>query len=266
MNDSLIPFVLTSRHNIPHLRHIEDFPNLQVMCVDDPHTRPFALWLNHTNQLAFGGGKNMGMPLWVMLDCGILSGAIIGFCAPRDALSPTELTRIGVDSTYKGLVPLSEYCACPTLAPHTVSGFSLQSQRPRQGLARRTKALAMLIYGAQHQIGVTQFDNPAIRVHASFGLLRIAMHRPAIHTHAHNTFVYHARMPPADTLHRMARGELAQAPYTSPREERWSFDPGDESHHRRLAEMIAEGRHVWLIPPAWHRDEHGSIHMDLLIS
>ncbi len=264
---SLVPFALTSSHNRPHLAHLESFPELRVLCVDDPATRPFALLLNHTNQLAFGGGKNMGMPLWVMLDCGILSSAIVGFAAPPNTLTKEERTRIGLPQNYAhDLAPLSEYCACPTVAPDTVSGFSLQSQRTGQGLARRTKALAMLLYGARKQVGVTQFDNAAIRVHASFGPLRLAIHRPCIHTHAEKSFVYHAILPPEEILLQMAHGTLTQAPYTLPDGDMWRFDPMDESHHERASTLLEQGSRLWLVPPAWTQDAQGRITLDILMA
>lgn len=265
MDTALTPFVLTSAHNLPHLQHLAHFPDAIVMLIDDPLTRQFALLLNHTNQLAFGGGKNMGMPLWVMLDCGILSSAIVGFATPCSQLSAAERARLGVPDDYHGWVPLSEYCACPTLTPGCVSGFSLQCQRPGYGIARRTKAMAMLLYGARTQVGVTQFDNPAIRVHASLGPLRIIIHRPAIHTHADHSFVYHATLPSPDVLCNIARGELSRAPCALPAGERWTFHPGREEHHARLARLLGASYTVWITPPAWHRDPEGVVHLDLCI-
>lgn len=254
----LSPFLLTASHQLPHLHHLDAFADeLHVFLVHEPATRPFAQLLNHTNQLAFGGDTNMGMPLWVMLDCGILSSAIVGFGAPRHTLDPDTLARLGVPADYPDhlLVPLSEYCACPTVKPGCVSGFSLQSQLPGHALGLRTKALAMLFYGASSQVGVTQFDNPAIRVHARFGPMKILVHRPVIHTHAHKSFVYELDLPTATTLEAMARDpHHAIAPPPPPSSHDWSFDPDDETHHQRLAALLDRGEEVFITQPGWEKD------------
>lgn len=253
----LSPFILGASHHLPHLRHLDAFcdDGLHTFLLHKPSTRPFARLLNHTNQLAFGGDTNMGMPLWVMLDCGILSSAIIGFGAYQDDLDDATLARLGVPHDYPDdlLVPLSEYCACPTLRPGCVSGFSLQSQLPGHALGLRTKALAMLFYGATSQVGVTQFDNPAIRVHARFGPMKLLVHRPVVHTHSPKSFVYEIELPPPHTLEAMAR-DPRHAPTSRALHHDWSFDPANEAHHQRLGELLQRGQEVCITQPGWQRD------------
>jgi hypothetical protein len=257
----LIPFVLTARQNLPLLsiegHDLGEHP-LEYFFVDDADSAPFGKILNYTNQLAFGGDTNMGMPLWVLLDCGILSSAVIGFGVPFEDADDDLKQLLQVPEDYRGLLPVSEYCACPTLEPGCVSGFSLQSQVTGQGIATRTKALAMLLYGASKQVGVTQFDNAAIRVHSRFGPMRITVHRPSLHTHASNSFVYKLSLPDRERLAALARGVFDEvAPETLPEGERWMFDPAKESDHARLRALVTDGRNVWIVPPGWEGVEDG---------
>lgn len=256
----LVPFVLTARQNLPLLSidgHELGEHALQYFFVDEAESATFGQILNFTNQLAFGGDTNMGMPLWVLLDCGILSSAVIGFGVSFEHADEALKERLQIPEGYTGLLPVSEYCACPTLEPGCVSGFSLQSQVTGQGIATRTKALAMLLYGARRQVGVTQFDNAAIRVHSRFGPMRITIHRPSLHTHASNSFVYKLSLPSPSRLAALARGEFDEVDgvdaVTLPVGERWMFDPSNESDHQRLRELVLAEEKVWIVPPGWER-------------
>lgn len=251
----VIPFVVTVRPNLSHLRLDLDWgAPMQVIDAADPARRDFCMLMNHTNHLAFGG-DGMGMPLWVLLDCGILPSAVVGYALPRARVSEALWQQVSDDrtrDTYDDpLVPLAEYCACPTLEPHCVSGFSLQSQLTRQGLGTRTKALAMLVYGARAVVGVTQFTNPSIRAHARFGPLELLVHRPVVHTHAANSFTYRLELPADEVLLAMARGELERVDVSAPDGEPWAFNPASEDDHARLKDVMSAGARVWIEPPGW---------------
>lgn len=264
----LVPFVFTAQQNLERLR-LEGLEPVtgrapEIHLVDEASSADFGLLLNHTNQLAFGGETNMGMPLWVLLDCGVLPAAVVGLAAPRDQVDGELAARIGVDPGYEGLVPISEYCACPTLEPACVSGFSLQTQTPGRGIATRTKALALLVFGSRAQIGVTQFDNPAIRVHARFGPMRLTVHRPSVHTHARNSFAYRIELSGREDLMALARGSFEAVRHEVPSGQRWSFDPGREDDHARLREHVLAGDAVWVVAPGWRRQGQGC-RLDLVI-
>ena len=75
---------------------------------------PFCLAMNRANCLAYDGTATpgttrgaLGMPLWVMLDCCLLTSVMVGFSAPADALPGSlratldpegELEHIGIVS------------------------------------------------------------------------------------------------------------------------------------------------------------------------
>jgi hypothetical protein len=255
---NLKPYVLTMGDNVDRL-HL-DLPigsPIEVYRVEDEENAEFCSILNRGNQAAFGGPNDMGMPLWVMLDCAILPSAMIGFMLPRDFVSDEIIDRLEVDDDYDGYVPISEYCACPTVEPSTVSGFSLHSHVPGRGVATRTKALGLLVLGAQRQIGVTQFDNPAIRVHVRFGPLEIKIHRPIVHTHPEDSFVYSLDVPTTEELIEIARGESEFGAGERPPGQRWTFLHDDELAHGRLRQHLLDGGRAWVIPPGWRATEQG---------
>ena len=172
----------------------------------DPAALPFFHLVNAGNQLAYGG---LGMPAWVQLDCCTLPSAMIGLAAPRDRLPEALLRdliaqverRFGADAAdaarrWPGPVPVSEYCATPTWTPGTVVGFSLYALLPGMGLGARTKALALTGYGCDHQIGLAQYDNRAVRAHAALGPLELLHPRAWPHDHPDRTFVYRLTIDP----------------------------------------------------------------------
>ncbi len=265
LEDQLVPYVLTPRRNIPYLDLDVDVGHeLETLYFDDSANAEFCELINRSNQDAFGGRESMGMPRWVMLDCAILPSAIIGFMLPVEDTPDEVLSKLDVDDDYQGYVPVSEYCGCPTVEKDCVSGFSLHSQLVGHGIATRTKALALAVYGARSQIGVTQFYNPAIRVHVRFGAMEMLMHRPAVHTYPEDSFVYRLELPAKRTLVNMARGADVFGESEVPDGVRWEFDPDNEMMQGRLAGHLEDDGRVWLIPPGWRATDDGcELHMVL---
>lgn len=261
----LQPYVLTTRRNRSHLDLDVDAGHpIEVLTIENEANTEFCELLNTSNQEAFGGRQDMGMPLWVLLDCAVLPSAVVGFMLPREHTPDDIIDKLDVDDDYQGPVPVSEYCGCPTVEASTVSGFSLHSQLKGQGIATRTKALAMAVYGARAQIGVTQFYNPAIRVHVRFGAMEVLTHRPAVHTHPEDSFVYRVQLPGKKVLVNMARGADVFGQSDRPEGVRWQFDPDNEMQQGRLSSHLQDGGRVWLIPPGWRATEEGcELHMVL---
>ena len=208
--------------------------------------------LNIGNALAYGG--EMGMPEWVMLDCGLLPTTFMGLCrraadlAPRaraslnERLARLEATlpesraraerRLGVprgplrDDEW---VPVAEFCALPTLTPGQVMGYSLFSLE--RGLGVRAKALGLALHGAlgaRAQLGVAQYSNTAaLRAHLRFGPLELLDPLTPLHTRAGETFIYRLALPPEDALIDMAAGSRLRytphepSPLGALIEERW---------------------------------------------
>lgn len=259
INECLVPYVLTFGDNAQHLNLDLDLDEeIVLLDVADEENAEFCAILNRSNQLAFGGPKDMGMPMWVMLDCAILPTAMIGFMLDSEDVPDDLWELLDLDDDYEGWVPISEYCAALSVEPGCVSGFSLHSHLSRMGIATRTKSLALAVLKATSQIGVTQFTNPAIRVHAKFGPMEILLHRPSVHTHATDSFVYRIELPALETLEELAcetdeEFGVAERPEGVP----WSFDPADEKAHVRLRTHLSDGGRAWIVSPGWRGTTEG---------
>ena len=180
----------------------------------------FAYLLNIGNGLAYHDG--MGMPEWVLLDCGLLPGLFVGLCRKAkdlssdirqvldQALVARALARqpkrvhveqiLGIDDGAlkdDELVPVSEFCAIPTLTGKEVVGYSLFSLEPRLGYLTKALGLSVLQCLRYHwQIGVVQWDNPrALKTHLKFGELEILDPLTSIHSRAGDTIIYRLRIP-----------------------------------------------------------------------
>jgi hypothetical protein len=178
---------------------------------------------NYLNGLSFGG-KEMGMPNWVMWDLAVLPSALLVIAtenrnrfnelvqkltddlnslkanvtdekqvnkqrALERALDQAlELSRhAGTD--YTGPMPVAGYCASPTPVDGHWIGWSLCSLEIGRNLGTVAKGIGLAIYNTTVLNGVTQYGHRSIGVHTQFGLTRI--HAPLLEGHtAPHTFVY----------------------------------------------------------------------------
>lgn len=218
---------------------------------------PFCLAMNRANCLAYDGTATpgttrgaLGMPLWVMLDCCLLTSVMVGFSAPAQALPPDLRATLDPGGALDH-IGISEYIALPSTAPGRVVGVSLFSLARGQGLGHRSKALGLLALGATHLTGVAQYDNVAVRLHLAFGPLRIVTPRAQVHSRPERTFVYETELPPASDLLAMAQGEAVQVPHLAA--ERW-MNPADVD---AIAAIVREPGD-WAIVDA-RREQGGAI-------
>jgi hypothetical protein len=216
---------------------------------------PFLELLGIANQTAFGA---LGMPGWVQLDCATLPSFFCGFAVPRTSLpeevgaallaTAPERTAAALDAS--AWVPVSGFCAARSADPTRIVAFSLFAVLARRSLGLRSKALGLLLHGAPHQIGVTQYDNSAVRIHSTFGPLRILSATAPGHTHPRASFVYEVEVPAAETLLRWALGGRPPRPSGSLPKESVPLD-GDVS--ARVAALLTENGGAWILPPGHAR-------------
>ncbi len=213
---TLRPFLLGSAHTAGPLVERCPLPDTIFVEVMAAGSQNFSRLVNAGNARAFAP---LSMPAWVQLDCCMLPTAMAGFCAPRatvdDALFSDLRARVeksfGAQAAddlarYDGWVPLSEYTSLPSVIPDTVVGFSLFALVPHLRLGVRTKALGLACTGARFQIGMTQYDNSAVRTHAMFGPLEILEPRALAHSTPLDTFVYRVALD-GERLRSLCRGE-----------------------------------------------------------
>ena len=173
---------------------------------------------NVLNATAFGA-KGIPLQNWVMIDLGLLPSGFLLITLPREdveramtdpARSPHERERLAevlpavlaeADRLgHEGPIPVAGYCAAPTPDRAAWVGWSLCSAIP--GLGTVAKGLGLLAYGARTLTGVTQFYDPALRVHRKFGPMRLLaavldLH-PVRHTMAYRTEVFGPEGPYRD--------------------------------------------------------------------
>lgn len=253
----LRPYVLGRPELVGPLAAVDGLGSIEHL---DPLAREsacFARLLNAANGLAFGA---LGMPLWVQLDCATLPSAFHGFAVPRDALGdalwaaleaeyarvrPEERSRADLEG-YDGLVPISGFCAVRTPDAETIVAFSLFSIVRGLGLGVRTKALGLLAHGAGRQIGATQYDNAALRVHTAFGALEILAPRAHGHARPDRSFVYRLPVPDAAVLReRIADGRRDRSGAAAGDVD----EPIDADIAERLTVRMAQGGALWITPP-----------------
>lgn len=258
LQDVLVPYILTFSRNASRLNTDLDLhDDIVVLQIEDEANTEFCRLQTYANQLTFGGIKSRSVPAWVSLDCAIMPTAVTGFMLSADD-TPDELwDLLEIDDDYDGWVPVSQYCAALTVEPGCVSGFSLHSYISNQGIATRTKALALAVLDAKAQVGVAQFHDPTIRVHTRFGPIEVLVHRPIIHAHTDDTFLYRLLLPELRVLEQMAREVVEFGDRRRPEGIPWTFDPSDERAHVRLRTHLSSGGRAWIVSPGWRGTSEG---------
>jgi hypothetical protein len=246
---------------------LRDAPLEDVVCFDplDPADQRFFRLVTVGNSLAYGP---MAMPLWVQLDCCTLPAAMFGFALPRSAVPDELWERLvqrfddlfgfqlrGAIREHVGYVPVSEYCALPSPDGVSVVGVSLYSLLPGRGLAVRTKAFGLACLGAQRQIGVTQYDNPAVATHTALAPLRIVAPRAVNHTDPDRSFVYELTVPSAPRLASFATGATPGS-YPAAPPEGATVVPLDGSTAAIVTDLLAGNPDLRIVAPG-HASNNG---------
>lgn len=190
--DGFVPFAFGAADNLAHLRPTPLGAPLRLLPADGPAALSFHQQLSALNAAAFGG---MGMPAWVQLDLGALPSAFIGWALPGHRLPPELALRLGASPD--DLVPVAETLAVPTLVPGRVMSCSMASVWPGRHLGLAAKLLGLAALGATEALGVTQYDNPALRSHTRLGDLEVVEPTLAFHSRPDVSFLYRLRITPA---------------------------------------------------------------------
>jgi hypothetical protein len=203
---------------------------------------------NVLNATAFGA-KGIPLQNWVMIDLGLLPSGFVLITLPRaqaehamvDVARPerererisavlpavlAEADRLG----HEGPIPVAGYCASPTPDRAAWVGWSLCSAIP--GLGTVAKGLGLLAYGAHTLTGVTQFYDPALRVHRKFGPMRLLAAVLDLHP-VRNTMAY--------------RTEVFGVEPLEPVEPTLLLDPRDVEAQWALQRRLDAGTHEYFI-------------------
>jgi len=184
-NDTILqraePFLVATPTNVEHLDRAPFGLTIPGGNIVDPtrlDAKPFLDRLTALDGLTFGP-EGMPMPRWIFYSGAEIPGAIFGFGFRAEHLPPDARERMAPDDEPGALVPMSMYIAVPALPPHRWFGHNLASISPvfpdlnLHGLASITKAVALKTFRCHQQLGATQWDSPALHIHARFGMLEL---------------------------------------------------------------------------------------------
>ncbi len=182
-------YVLGSKDNLPGFC-MNPF-DLEVHHVD-PLVRSNGVFFDLINQLdgLSYGSKKMAAEKWVALDCAMLPSAIVGLAKRVCDVDDEMREKFDIPGNYKGLVPLTEYCAIPAIKDGVWIVHTLGSVDKGKGLGLATKILALKIYQAQRIRVVAQYDNVSLRIHSRISDLKLVTALTPAHTLANSTFIY----------------------------------------------------------------------------
>lgn len=246
------PFAFGARANLEQL-HPEPFgAKLRMLAADDPSWLNMHQLINRMNGVAYGS-KDMGMPAWVQIDCGVLPSAFVGFGRDAGDLPERLQWQMGLSGD-EGFVPVAEAISIPTIHAGLWTSFSMCTVLGGHGLGYASKLLSLRAYGARHTLGVAQYDNFSLRIHTRFGALEITEPLVRYHTCPDNTFVYRLDLRGGFVLDRLERGEVV----TDDREPTFWLDAVDTERMAEMAARVRAGTHrYWLLPPGAERYDGG---------
>ena len=248
----LRPYIVATRDNRAAF-DLSPF-GLQVAaehCIDPLRmaAAPFLDLLTRVDEVTFGP-EGMPMPRWVFFDGAELPGGIVGFGAPADSLSAADRKILSVRDDYAGLVPFSMFIAIPTFEPgvwmaHNLSSVaSVLPQANLRGLGSLTKAIGLKVFRASAQVGATQWNSFALKVHVRLGPLALLTAWTPAHSEPW-TLTYRAQIND-QTLRNLARDPTGQVVF--PRAELW-LDSDDHAQMQQLQSKIEAGRRIWVVGP-----------------
>lgn len=158
----------------------------------------FAEQIYFIEEKAFGAA-NMTMPRWVFYDCAVIPGFVAGF-AMKTAKLPEAIKKVMRIDPQSEWTPLSLFIIIPTMAKgqwvaHNLCAInSLLEEKDRlYGLGFLSKAFGLWYANVESCCGMTQWDNPALKLHTHYGTLEVVTAYTPVHSHA-KTITYRAQV------------------------------------------------------------------------
>jgi hypothetical protein len=158
----------------------------------------FAEQIYYIEEKAFGAA-NMTMPRWVFYDCAIIPGFVAGF-AMKTAKLPEAVRKVMRVDPKQEWTPLSLFIIIPTMAKgqwvaHNLCAVNsmLEPADRLYGLGFLSKAFGLWYANVESCCGMTQWANPALKLHIHYGTLEVMTAYTPVHSHA-KTITYRAQV------------------------------------------------------------------------
>ena len=136
--------------------------------------------------------SGMPMPGWVFYDCGLIPGIVAGFAYRTEKLPPVIRQTFGESLLKTDWTPISLFIAIPCVnknewVAHNLSSINAlltQKEDRFYGLGFLTKAFALWFENIEKLCGMTQWESPALKLHANYGEFEILTAYTPNHSHA----------------------------------------------------------------------------------
>jgi hypothetical protein len=136
--------------------------------------------------------SGMPMPGWVFYDCGLIPGVVAGFAYKTEKLPEVIRKTFGESLLKTDWTPLSLFIAIPCVnknewVAHNLSSINalLPNKEDRfYGLGFLTKAFGLWYENIEKLCGMTQWESPALKLHANYGDFEVLTAYTPIHSHA----------------------------------------------------------------------------------
>lgn len=168
----------------------------EFISVLDTNNSEFFELLNQLDGLSYGC-KDLAMPKWVGLDCGLLPSVFVGLGKRVDKLPKELKEKFDMSGDYNGLVPLTEYCAIQKKSINDIDEWishTLASIVQGEGLGLASKIIGLKAYGANEIVGIAQYDNPSLKIHSKISDLELISAKTPPHSDPDNTFIYKSKI------------------------------------------------------------------------
>lgn len=193
------------------------------------------------NRVRFTG--SLTLPGWVLVDLYLMPAAIGLLTCPARLC---DVRPEGLRDDDEAIA--AAYYAAPSVVPGTVIGVSLVSLQQRHGSASIIKAVTLAMLRAKVQRGITQWNNPALRVHTRLGPLRVEGPVPGAHGKAAETFVYSVDLSDPTEVEAAMRRPRGDRDPDPPDGARW-IDVHDREAITAIVARAAAGDPVHILPP-----------------
>jgi hypothetical protein len=202
-NGDIRPYVFVRPDNKipnPGSRHHLDWFPLEPIYKNplDLSELEFAEQIYYIEEKAFGAA-NMAMPRWVFYDCAVIPGFVAGFAMKTSKLPEPirQVMRTRADCEW---TPLSLFIIIPTMAKgqwvaHNLCAINsmLPENERLYGLGFLSKAFGLWYANVESCCGMTQWGNPALKLHTHFGHMEIVTAYTPVHSHA-RTITYRVQV------------------------------------------------------------------------
>lgn len=230
--------------NFPYICHNPFGLQLNLVDITTEENKFFFELLHQLDGLSYGN-KSLAMDKWVTLDCGLLPSGFVGVAKYLSGCPDEILQKFDFscqEGPYQGIVPISEYCAIPTIVPETWIGHTCATVDKGKKLGLFSKVLGLRIFGIKNYIGVAQYDNVAVKTHSTIADLLLKTAITAAHTLPEMTFIYEQAIK-QEELEDILKHGRNPAPYS------FLLDPNNLAQKKSLQNAIKKGAKLYITFP-----------------